>query len=112
ASPVPPLLLSPELPAPNDAAVSGVGSLAQLWVRTVGTLAILSLGVAVTLGVYHKFPWSPSAGAGAAASMRALPGAAAKPYAADSGAARAARLQALNNEAELRIANGLAPVSA
>ncbi|HET6146347.1 MAG TPA: protein kinase [Polyangia bacterium] len=112
ASPVPPLLLSPELPAPNDAAVSGVGSLAQLGVRTVGTMAILSLGVAVTLGVYHKFPWSPSVGAGAAASVRAAPGAAAKPYAVDSGAARAARLQALNNEAELRIANGLAPVSA
>jgi tetratricopeptide (TPR) repeat protein len=35
-----------------------------------------------------------------------------KALALDSGAARAARLQALNNEAELRIVNGLAPVSA
>jgi eukaryotic-like serine/threonine-protein kinase len=117
-SPVPPpverrpsLIVAPEPPTPNDAAVSGVGSLAQLGVRTVGSLAILSLGVAVSLGVYHRFPWVRGVVETPGASVRAVP-LAVKPRVVDSSAARAARLQALYSEAEVRIANGLAPVSA
>ena len=95
--------------APNDAAVSMAGSLAQLAVRTVGTLAILSLGVAVSLGLYHRFPWIRGVDSGAAASTRAP--AATAPGGANPATSHAAQLQALHVEAARRAGTGLSPAS-
>ena len=95
----------------NDAAVSVAGSLAQLAVRTVGTLAILSLGVAVSMGVYHRFPWIRGADSGAAASVHggARGGQArrAQPLASPA----TAQVQALQSEAVRRAGTGLSPAS-
>jgi serine/threonine protein kinase/Flp pilus assembly protein TadD len=94
----------------NDAAVSVAGSLAQLAVRTVGTLAILSLGVAVSLGVYRNFPWIRGVDTGAAASVHAVP-VAGKASAPPPANPHAAQLQALQNEAVRRAGTGLSPAS-
>jgi len=94
----------------NDAAVSAAGSLAQLAVRTVGTLAILSLGVAVSLGVYRNFPWIRGVDTGTAASVRGAP-VVGKPGAPPPANPHAAQLQALQNEAVRRAGTGLSPAS-
>ncbi len=96
--------------APNDAAVSVAASLAQLGVRTVGTLAILSLGVAVSLGVYHRFPWVRGVDGGAAASVRA-PSLAGKPGVPAPDSPHTAQVLALQNEAVRRAGTGLSPAS-
>jgi serine/threonine protein kinase len=94
----------------NDAAVSVAGSLAQLAVRTVGTLAILSLGVAVSMGVYHHFPWIRGADSSAAASVRGGPPAG-KPGTLTVLSPHTAQLQVLENEAVRRAGTGLSPAS-
>jgi serine/threonine protein kinase/tetratricopeptide (TPR) repeat protein len=103
---------APAMKAPNDASVSTLGSLAHFGVRTLGSLAILSLGVAVSLGLYHRFPWVRGVSSGAVAALRAAPPAGATTRAMDGqAAARAARVQALRGDAERRIDNGLSPAS-
>ena len=95
----------------NDAAVSGAGSLAQLGVRTVGTLAILSLGVAVSLGVYHRFAWVRGADAGGAASSAPAAALGQNPGGSEAMRGPPATLQALQTEAERRAGNGLSPAT-
>ena len=97
-------------PLANDAAVSVAGSLAQLGVRTVGTLAILSLGVAVSLGVYHYFPWIRGADSSAAASVRGGPPAG-RPGTLTIAPPHTPQLAALENEAVRRAGTGLSPAS-
>ena len=96
--------------APNDAAVSMAGSLAQLAARTVGTLAILSLGVAVSLGVYHRFPWIRGVDSGAVASVHATPPAA-RGAAAGANNQHGAQLNTLQGEAVRLAGVGLSPAS-
>ncbi len=78
--------------------------------RTVGTLAILSLGVAVSLGVYRNFPWIRGVDTGAAASVRGAP-VVGQPGAPPPANPHAAQLQALQNEAVRRAGTGLSPAS-
>ncbi len=95
--------------APNDASVSMAGSLAQLGVRTVGALAILSLGVAVSLGAYRQFPWVRGVDKAAVASAQtAPPGKGAVPGA---NTAHGPQLGILQAEAVRRSGAGLSPAS-
>jgi tetratricopeptide (TPR) repeat protein len=76
----------------------------------VGTLAILSLGVAVSMGVYHSFPWIRGADTGAAASVHGGPPAG-KPGGLTVASPHTAQVQALQNEAVRRAGTGLSPAS-
>jgi serine/threonine protein kinase len=58
----------------NDAPASRLGLLAQFGARTVGTLAILSVAIVLSVGAYQRFPWvrgAPTRPAPAAAGPRA-----------------------------------------
>jgi hypothetical protein len=100
-------------PLTNEAAPSGLGSLAQLGVRTVGTLAILSLGVAVSLGAYHRFAWvrgeRPHAAPLSAAAHAPSPTLATTTPPARGADARAARLRAVVARGEALTGGDLSP---
>jgi serine/threonine protein kinase/Flp pilus assembly protein TadD len=92
----------------NDAAPSSLGRLAQFAVRTVGTLAILSLGIAASLAAYHRFSWVRG---GAASFLGAPRPPAARRASSGEPELRAGRLRAIEQQAQAKIAAGLTPAT-